>query len=552
MATRTSGRIRPAAGDLVVPALDAVVEGAWIALVYASIQVGLAHGPAVLGPLAFAVAAAVGLAWARAARGRAAEPWAGVMLAVALGAVGWLADPAVRDALAGSFTGVASGSAGTRSLETAVTTNAAGWLLGLAVLRGASHGERARDEEKVGRLMGRILLLAIPWAIGLAFGQEARPAFIAQALVSTILFAGAGLLAVGLGRLETLGSAAGVDWRSNRAWVAVAVLVVALVLVIAVPAAFLVGVTPAALLDAAWIPLGTIAGLLGVALAAVATPILAGIEGIIAILPTPAPTPVPSAVASLAPGSGVVAPVEGDPRVGLTITIFALVALGLLLVFVVARIRAGSARRTAGVRDAVPTEERTIEMPRLAPRLPSVRVPFRHRDPGTAPAAYLALLEDLAADPALARRPAESPRAHAARLAGRRGAGAVRPVPVAFVPEVGPHAVVPPAEVDAEMVGADWSVGRPGSRALDGDAMARHLHDEAVRAAAAARPAAVTAAVASDPATRRDLALLVADWELARYAGRTLTPAEDARGVARWRRLRRTLRSRSSAADARR
>ncbi len=552
MAAPATGRTRPAAGDLVVPALDAVVEGAWIALVYASIQVGLAHGPAVLGTLAFVVAAGAGVTWARAARGRAAGPWAGVLLAIAFGAAGWLADPAVRDALAGAFTGAASGAEGTRSLEAAVTTNAAGWLLGLAVLRGATHGERARDEEKVGRLLGRILLLAIPWAIGLAFGQAARPVFVAQALVSTVLFAGAGLLAVGLGRLETLGSAAGVDWRANRAWVAVAVLVVGLVLVVAVPAAFLVGATPGALLDAAWIPLGTIAGALGVVLAAVATPILAGVEGLISILPTPAPTPVPSVVASMVPDGGVVSPVEGDPRFGLTLTILALVAIAVAVVFVVSRVRAGTTRRGPRVGDGVPEEERSIEVPRLAGRLPSLRIPLRRREPATAPAAYLALLEDLAGDPVLARRPAESPRAHAARLTGRGGGRVARLAAAEVEPEVGPHVAAPPTEVDAAMIGADWRVGRGASRALSGDAMARRLHGQAVRAAAAAGPAGAPIAPVADPSTRRDLGLLVADWELARYAGRTLTPAEDARGVARWRRLSRALRSGSSAQGSRR
>ena len=545
---RRSTRARPAFGDLVVPALDAIVEGAWIALVYATLQVGLAHGPAVLGILAFIVAAAAGLAWARLAVGRAARPWAGAALALAFGVAGWLADPAARSMLAGALAG-ADGAAG---LDSAMTTNAAGWLLALAVIRGAAHRERARDEERVQRLLGRILLLSIPWAIGLAFGQASREAFVAQALVATVLFTGAGLLAVGLGRLETLGASAGVDWRANRAWVAVAALVVGVVVLVSVPAAFLVGVTPAALLDAASIPLAAIAGVIAVVFAAAAAPILSGWEALMSALPTPAPTPVPSAASSLAPGGGVIPPAEGDPRVGLTLAILALVALAVGLVFVAWRIRVGAARPPASGTAAPPAEERTFEAPRLATRLPSIRIPGRRGTPKTAAAAYLALLDDLDGDAALARRPAESPRRHARRLMGRVGAG---PASAGTPPEAPPSVWVDPTArivpVGAGTAGPDWRVA-PGEPARLAEAAAQRRTAEALRDAASAastRPRVTQAA--SDPGTRRDLSLLVADWELARYGQRTITAAEDARGVARWRRLRRALRSAPASREAR-
>jgi hypothetical protein len=444
-------------GDLVVPTLDALVEGSWIALVYVTLQVALAHAPAALGPLAFAVAAGMGLAWSRAARGRAAGPGVGAALALATGLVGWLADPAAREGLVSA----AAGTGGFDAFETAVTTNAAGWLLALAFVRGAGHRDRTHDEEKTGRLLGRILLLAIPWAVGLAFAGDDRATFVAQATVSTLLFAGAGLLAVGLGRLETYGAEAGGHRWRNRSWSVVVVLVIGLLLAVSVPAAFLVGAPPLAILDAAWVSVAAIVGVIGAVIGTAGAPVLAGFEALISILPTPQPTPLPSASAP-PPGVGEIAPVQGDPRIGLTLTILALVALSILVVAVVSRIRAGSTPARRGAVGAAPVEERTFEPPRPRLRIPAVRLPRPRRTPVTAVEAYLALLDDLAGDAGLARRPSETPRAHAGRLAG--------------------------------------------------------------------------------PAAHRDLGLLVADWELARYAGRRITPLEDARGVARWRRLRVVLR----------
>ncbi len=540
----TAARRRPLAADLVVPVLDSVVEGSWIALVYVTVQVALAHAPAALGPLSFAIAAGLGLAWARAARGRLAGTGAFALLTLLAGLVGWLADPDVRAALAAAI-----GSGGYHALETAVTTNAAGWLLALAVVRGASHGARVRDEERTGRLLGRILLLAVPWAVGLAFAGDDRPAFIAQATLCTLLFAGAGLLAVGLGRLETYGAAAGVDWRQNRSWVAVVAIVVALMLAVSLPAAFLVGAPPLAIVDAAWVSLAVVVGLFGAVVGTVGAPILAGFEALMNALPTPQPTPLPSASAPPV-GVGDVAPVQGDPRIGLTLAILALVAISILLVAIVARIRTGSPRATRTAAAPSPVEERSIERPRLRVSFPAVRLPRPRRAPATASDAYLALLDDLDDDAALARCPSETPRAHAERLGGR---GPMGPAPGQLARAAASHELParPSApEVGVDMLAADWAFGGRGGRGHLGELAAAERAAQAARRAAAAGGGATSGEggggaarpPAADPRTRRDLGLLVADWELARYAGRALTAAEDARGVARWRRLRTTLR----------
>ncbi len=516
-----------------------------MALVYAAVQIGLAHGTAAVGPLAFACGAGLGIVWARRSRGRLAGPWAGAVIALAVGGVGWLADPTARSALEGAI----GGSGGWASFQLALATNTAGWLLGLAFVRGAAHRTRARDEERVGRLLGRILLLAIPWAIGIAFAQAARPAFVAQALVCTVLFAGCGLIAVGLGRLETYGAAAGVDWRSNRSWLAVVATVVIAMLVVSIPAAFVVGAPPTAILEAAWVSVGAVLGLVGTVVAVVAAPVLAGFEALVAAMPTPAPTALPTAPPSLPVGGGTIVPMEGDPRLGLTIAILALVAVAVVLVAVVARLRVRSASAARPAPTAPPSEERSIERPRIDLHLPAIRS-LRPRAPAprTAPDAYLALLDDLATDAIVARRPQESPRAHAARLLAARAGGdepSFRTPPAesgAGSPRGGPPSsrtgpTTP--EVEAERVGADWAFGHAGGR--------RHLADAAAaerarRAVAGAGVSGRPRPVVSDPVDRLALALLVADWELARYGNRRLTRAEDSRGVARWRRLREAIR----------
>ncbi len=464
--------------DVVVPALDAIVEGSWIALVYVSLQLGPAHGAAVLGLLAFVVAAAVGVAWARWADGatrRGSPAWATWVLALVAGAAGWLADPAARAALASAL----AGGAAFADLEAAISANIAGWLLGLAVLRGATHGPGSLDDERIGAMLDRILLLAIPWALGLAFARDDRPAFVAAALVATLTFVGAALLAVGLARLESLGTEAGVDWRRNRAWVVIVGGVIVAILAVSVPAALLTGAPPGTLLDAMWAPFAAVAGLLGLVTAAVAAPILGGLEAVLRVLPTPGPTRSPVPIPPLDSGAGTVAAAQADPRVGLTIAILALVAISIAVVLLVARPAARRRRdRATGPGPAAP-EERAIVLPRGLLHVPALRLRARRRSsPTTAAEAYLALLDDVADDAVLARRPNESPRAHARRI---RSLGVLAP-------------------------------DEPGS--------------------ARGAPTAVD----HDPGA--DLALLVADWELARYAGRTLSAAEDRRGVSRWWRLR--------------
>ena len=138
---------------------------------------------------------------------------------------GWVSDPAVRAIAADGELG-------------GLVTAGWGWLLGLAAWRGTRHRDPLTDDAVVGSLLTWIVPgLALPWLIG--SGSSERQAFVDVALPATLLFVTAGLIAVGLTRLEALGQLVGVDWRRNRAWLSMLVGVVGLVALIAMPTAWL-------------------------------------------------------------------------------------------------------------------------------------------------------------------------------------------------------------------------------------------------------------------------------------------------------------------------
>lgn len=376
-------------------AATATAEGAWIAVVYAAIaiQVGLGGRPEAIGVWTFVTAAAAGMLVARRVRGRLAPP--AILASVALAALGgWAMDPAARDLVAGG--------AYDRAL-----TGGSGWMLGLAVWRGSRHADSASDDLVVGSLLTwAVPGLAIPWLIGTA--MTARQAFIDVALPATLLFVAAGLVAVGLTRLEALGRAVGVDWRRNRTWLALLVGVVGLMVAVGTPIAFLLGTSVEAIGRTILGPLG---GILA-ALAAVLGPIGDGIGRFVGTLVGPGPASPPAVIA---PGGPPEPAVPGWAGTAIAAALgVALLAGGLAL-----------RRLTRGDRRAVAwrppkAEERRIALPVFAIRLPTVRLPrpalARRVAPTTASEAYLTLLHRLEDDELRARAPAESPAGHARRL----------------------------------------------------------------------------------------------------------------------------------------
>ena len=227
-------RGRPGAGWL-VPALDALIEGAWIAVLDAAFAA--VSGAAALGPIPFAIAAGASLFWVRSSADRTT---AFVGLAVLY--VGAFAGAGL---LGGALAGATTATGQPISFA---QTGAA--FAALAVFRGSRHSDSLDDDLVVGSLLQwGFPLLAMPWLYASQLTGPQREAFSAAAFPATLVFAAAGLLALGLARLDSLSALSGVSWRSNRAWLVLLAAVLATMIAIAIPTAFLLG-TPLTLLAA--------------------------------------------------------------------------------------------------------------------------------------------------------------------------------------------------------------------------------------------------------------------------------------------------------------
>jgi hypothetical protein len=383
----------PDRGLALLPAgATAAAEGAWVAVVYAAFGLLPVGRSLVLEVWAFVVAAGVGIVLVRRIRGRGAAPAiAGV--AVLVGLLGWSSDAAVRAMLASG------------AVAEAIATHQAGWLLGFAVWRGSRHPDPASDDLVVGSLLAwGVPGLAVPWLIGSA--TSSRSAFIDAALPATLVFVAAGLVAVGLTRLDALGHAVGVDWRRNRTWLGLLVGIVALVAAIGAPIALLLGASLGAVLGVILGPAGNAIGAVGTVVRTVADDAAHHVGGGGPAVPG-APTP---------SSPGVTLP--GVP--GWVGVFFALaVGLGLVAAGVAGWRRMRGGPPVARWRPPK-AEERRISLPDLSIRLPRPRLPHlalaRRSRPRTASQAYVALLEELQRQERLVRRPTESPGAHTHRL----------------------------------------------------------------------------------------------------------------------------------------
>ena len=160
-----------------------------------------------------------------------AWPAALVILTIGAGAIGWLQSEAVRSALLAGEIG------------RALTLNQAGWLAGLAFLRGTAHARPPISERSLGRLLTfGVPALAIPLIIGRSLPEPARSTFQDRATVEALVFVVTATLALALTRLARLGAVGGFDWRRNRTWLSLLGLVL-LATAIAIPAAAVVGPT---------------------------------------------------------------------------------------------------------------------------------------------------------------------------------------------------------------------------------------------------------------------------------------------------------------------
>ena len=436
--TRRSGRL----GDLTMTALDALVEGAWLSVVYAGWEVALVRHPPVLGPLEFAVAAGAGIWLARRRPPPPRAAWLAIL--VGLSVAGWLASPEARALLLAG-----------QPLE-ALAGHIGGFLLGAAVIRGGAHRVPEDDDLVLGALLRTVLpLLAIPWLIGAIMpAGPLRVQFVALAFTGTLLFVTLGFVALGMARLRLLGLSLSPGERSGRAWLTVTTAIPLAIVVAALPLAFWLGLDPSALGGALVAPaslllfvVALILGPLPIVLSALLS-LLRGLAG----TPATAPPVASGGGSTLPPG----ATVTNQTLFVALVVIVVLAVIVLVIAEWLRNTRTGHEARVTTVLD-----ERAIVMPDL--HLPRPRAP-RRRESGTpsdAVGAYLATLTLLEHDVELGRRPAETPAEHARRVAAE---------------------------------GADT----PGGRL-------RHL---------------------------------AADYQLARYAGRSISPRETARALRRWRSLR--------------
>ena len=402
-------RARPGRGfgrwTWLVPALDALIEGAWIAVADAAFAA--VAGSAALGPIPFAIVAAASLVWSRHAGDRTTA-MAGLAVLYISAFVG-----------AGLLGGTFAHAIGVDG-RPIVLAQAAAALGALAVFRGSRHSDTLEDDLVVGSLLQwGFPLLAVPWLFASTLAGPQREAFAAAAFPATLVFAAAGLLALGLARLDSLSALSGVDWRTNRAWLVLLGGVLAVMVVIAVPTAFVLG-TPITLLAA---------GLLG-PLAVVLTPFAAVFQGVIEFVFFLL-TPLIDFLTSLARqrgadqqpgplgGSGPLAPPiadQGDPS---TIGLIVLAGIAIVIAVVVFLVVLRLTYRPRSEPETTPEgalEEREFRLPQLTLPRPHLSLPHRRPRPTTASGAYLAFLADLSTQPDLARTADEPPGTHAARL----------------------------------------------------------------------------------------------------------------------------------------
>ena len=375
-----------------------LAEGAWLTIVYLAIGLAFGTDAAPLSLASLALAVAVGVLLGRLIEDRASR---GIVLVVAVAvaaSVGILAHEAARSALGSGISKV-------------VGAHPGGAIVGLAIVRGYAHRGAGDQEASMDRLLRwGVLLLIVPWLLGTSLGGDG---FVTEAFAATVIFVGAGLVALAGARLRSLGDAAGVDWRAGRAWLGTVGVVLAGMVVLIVPSAIVLGdpaavamreiVGPVAImLWAIPVGLGAVVGVFIAPLFGILGPLLEAIRvNLLQQAPTPAAPPDVQT-----PGA-----VDADWLLGL-------VALAVLLVAIWLARRIVGARRRAALIPQERGDQRSFVLP-TGFRLPRLQRRQGRRilpTPHDAVSAYLRVLADLEDDPHAARLPNETPADHAARL----------------------------------------------------------------------------------------------------------------------------------------
>jgi hypothetical protein len=401
----------PARPSRLLPLVQCLAEGGWLAVVAAAVQ-ALFGEPPIIGPLELAILAGIGMAWARRRRWRTAA-WEALGLpaiAVAAGTLGWLLAPEVRIALVEG------------DLQAALTAHPGAWVAALAVYRGHVHHDREIDEEVQDTLIRFGLpILGGAWLVGdlaaRANGPVLHDAFTAMAFIGSLLFVTAAVLALGLARLATVRG----DGADGGSWFGFALVVALGMTILGIPAAFLLGVPLEALVVAALAPVRIAGALLVLVLSPVVLVAALLVDLAREFLP-PGFGMGTIELPQIDPGPGQ----ESNPLPGI---LFYLIVAGIILLELAAVAlylwwRWRERREMAALLAEVQEERAVVYDPAPRPPRPSRPPAAPRRDRDDPVGAYLLALYALAADGRWPRQPAETPRQHLARI----GTGGRTPV----------------------------------------------------------------------------------------------------------------------------
>ena len=407
--TRPASRARGSATlvQLIPLGLAIIAEAAWITIVSALVQEYALREPT-LGIVAFVVFVAAGVVAARLLSVRLGPRWplAALGIMAVAGTMGWLAPAEARTAL----TEVGLGHA--------LAVNPGGWLAALAVLRGFAHARLPLGEQTLARLLSAgVPGLALAAFAGGMVTEPWRSRFLADALVAAIAFATCATLSLAMARLTAVGAGSGFDWRRNPAWIGLLIVLVAATAALAIPASYVAGPVISMLIGIAIGPFIVIGFIIGFDRRAIrilgafvgAAIVLVTVLTLIAGAAQPSPATPGGAVGKAAP--------PDEPGQAVAIGAALIIVAAIIATLILARLWM---RRVAAVQDDV-AETRTIDRTEVRP--PGRRRGRRKRPaPVDAVGAYLALDEELATQPDLARQPSETPSEHARRVraSGRR------------------------------------------------------------------------------------------------------------------------------------
>jgi hypothetical protein len=386
-----------------LPVLAVVAEGALLAVVYVAVETTIDHRAPLLG--VFELAAAAG-ATAYLVHRRWIDPdddplrflgWLAL-----LGIVGWLWDADVRRLLLAG------------DPVSAFPLHPGGWLMVVAGMRGVARGVEIDDRALTRLVLVGVPALSVPWIIGQVAAGELRDVFIEEAFVASISFVTAGFISAGLARLQEIGRETGIDWRHDRSWLGTVFGVLVVVLAVGIPASVLLGLPDDAVARGILGPIISVLGYLVIAVAAATALVAALLAAMLKSIGISLPPPVSPNQAGPQPFEALTLDQIRGP---MTALIAAWIVIAIVLV-VLARVWL---RRRPGRAGRGGSEERSFRLPEhlFSRRARPPRAPARQRrrDPTDAVDAYLAALDDLAAQaPAEARAEHETPRAHAGRV----------------------------------------------------------------------------------------------------------------------------------------